>query len=95
VLGKAPTPRVQDLVVETRARTWFVLYFAAVWSGTVLLLIDAPSLFRLPLLPCWLRPADHRRAGAHPPPGRRKDRHPLSQRRAPAAIAGLACPINP
>ncbi len=47
VLGKAPTPRVQDLVVETRARKWFMLYFAAVWTGTVLLLADAPSLFRI------------------------------------------------
>jgi hypothetical protein len=47
VLGKAPTPRVQDLVVEARARKWFMLYFAAVWSGTVALLANTPSLFRI------------------------------------------------
>jgi hypothetical protein len=38
VLGRMPTPRVQDLVVERRARTWFYLYFGAVWLGTIALL---------------------------------------------------------
>lgn len=47
VLGKQPTPRVQDLVVEARARKWFLLYYAAVWSGSVALAIAQPLLFRL------------------------------------------------
>jgi hypothetical protein len=47
VLGKAPTPRVQDLVVERHARPWFTLYFVAVGGGTVALLADVPTGFRL------------------------------------------------
>ncbi len=47
VLGKAPTPRVQDLVVEPRATLWFGLYFAAVWLGTAALLAASPLGFRL------------------------------------------------
>jgi hypothetical protein len=35
LLGKAPVPRVQDLVDETRDRPWFVLYFVCVAAGTV------------------------------------------------------------
>lgn len=46
VLGKAPTPRVQDLVVEKRARKWFYLYFGAVAFGTIALLIDQPLVLR-------------------------------------------------
>ena len=46
-MGKKPTPRVQDLVVEKRGRYWFALYFAAVAAGTAALLTEAPSLFRL------------------------------------------------
>lgn len=46
VLGKTPTPRVQDLVVEPRATKWFILYFAAVWLATVCLLADWPFAFR-------------------------------------------------
>ncbi len=38
VLGKAQTPRVQDLVVEARASKWFHLYFTAVWAGTLALI---------------------------------------------------------
>jgi len=47
VLGKVATPRVQDLVIETRAMKWFWLYFAAVWSGTACLLLDVPAGFRV------------------------------------------------
>jgi hypothetical protein len=47
VLGKAVTPRVQDLVVETRATTWFRTYFVAVWAATACLLLQAPTGFRV------------------------------------------------
>jgi uncharacterized membrane protein (Fun14 family) len=47
VLGKRPTPRVQDLVVERRAQKWFWLYFVAVWVGTASLIAGFPLGFRL------------------------------------------------
>jgi hypothetical protein len=47
VMGRAPTPRVQDLVAEKRASTWFVIYYAAVWLGTGLLLLNQGAAFRL------------------------------------------------
>ena len=47
LLGKRPTPRVQDLVIERRAAKWFAAYFLSVWSGTVALLLDQPSMFRI------------------------------------------------
>jgi hypothetical protein len=46
VMGRTPTPRVQDLVSETRASKWFVIYHAAVWFGTLMLLIDQATAFR-------------------------------------------------
>ncbi len=46
VLGKAPTPRVQDLVVEQRARKWFYLYFGAVWLATLALVLEQALPFR-------------------------------------------------
>jgi hypothetical protein len=46
ILGKTSTPRVQDLVAEPRAARWFWLYFAAVWLGTIALMIDAAAVFR-------------------------------------------------
>jgi hypothetical protein len=46
VMGRAPTPRVQDLVSETRASKWFVIYHAAVWFGTLMLLVGQTSAFR-------------------------------------------------
>jgi hypothetical protein len=47
VLGKMPTPRVQDLVVEARSRKWFVGYFIAVWGATLALLLPHDGGFRL------------------------------------------------
>lgn len=46
VLGKAPTPRVQDLVIEKRATKWFLLYFLTVWLGTVALIAGNAPAFR-------------------------------------------------
>jgi len=46
VMGRRPTPRVQDLVVERRVEPWFVLYFASVAIGTGALLAEAPGLLR-------------------------------------------------
>lgn len=46
VLGKMATPRVQDLVVETRAGKWFLLYFLAVFAGTAALLASFSMGFR-------------------------------------------------
>jgi len=46
IMGRAPTPRVQDLVAEGRATKWFVVYYVAVWAGTLTLLIGAPNAFR-------------------------------------------------
>ena len=46
VMGRAPTPRVQDLVAEGRATKWFVIYYVAVWSGTLMLIAGEPHAFR-------------------------------------------------
>lgn len=46
VLGKAPTPRVQDLVIEPRATKWFLLYFLAVWAGAIALTAGYPQAFQ-------------------------------------------------
>lgn len=47
VLGRAPTPRVQDLVREARARPWFLLYFVSVWAGTVAMALGSAAGFRM------------------------------------------------
>ncbi|WP_128927105.1 hypothetical protein [Bradyrhizobium guangxiense] len=47
VMGRVPTPRVQDLVAERRALKWFVLFFAGSWAATLMLLIDAAFGFRV------------------------------------------------
>ncbi|MGV6872187.1 hypothetical protein ACUSIJ_05765 [Pseudochelatococcus sp. B33] len=47
VLGKTPTPRVQDLVVEPRARKWFLLYYLATWGATLALLGAHGAAFRI------------------------------------------------
>lgn len=47
VMGRAPTPRVQDLVAEGRATKWFVVYYVSVWAGTLTLLVGEPGAFRI------------------------------------------------
>lgn len=46
VLGRVSTPRVQDLVREPRARTWFMLFHAGMLIATVALALDRDLLFR-------------------------------------------------
>ena len=41
-----PTPRVQDLVVETRAAFWFRLYYLTVIVASTALYFDNALLFR-------------------------------------------------
>jgi hypothetical protein len=50
VMGRVPTPRVQDLVVEPRAARWFVGYFVSVWGATALLLAGQHLAFRVAVL---------------------------------------------
>jgi hypothetical protein len=50
VMGRVPTPRVQDLVVEPRAARWFVGYFVCVWVATALLLAGQAPAFRVAAL---------------------------------------------
>lgn len=47
VMGRQPTPRVQDLVVERRGGRWFVLYFLGVAVATGALLAGDADIFRL------------------------------------------------
>ena len=47
VLGRAPTPRVQDLVREARAGPWFLLYFASVWAGAAAMALGSATGFRI------------------------------------------------
>jgi hypothetical protein len=47
VLGKRPTPRVQDLVNEPRAMPWFWLYFASVGAASIAAFQAAPFAFRI------------------------------------------------
>ena len=46
VMGRLPTPRVQDLVAEGRARIWFGVYFAGVVVGALALLAEMPLAAR-------------------------------------------------
>lgn len=50
VLGKTPTPRVQDLVAERPASRWFVGFFGGVWAATGALMAANPSIFRVAAL---------------------------------------------
>ena len=47
LLGKRPTPRVQDLVDEPRAMPWFWLYFASVGAASIAAFLGAPPAFRI------------------------------------------------
>ena len=49
VMGRVPTPRVQDLVAERRASKWFVLFFAGSWAATLMLLLGSAPGFRVAL----------------------------------------------
>lgn len=46
LLGKRPTPRVQDLVNEPRAMPWFGLYFTGVGAASLAVFLGAPLVFR-------------------------------------------------
>lgn len=46
LMGRTPTPRVQDLVRENHARHWFALYFAATLLGGAAILLSAPALLQ-------------------------------------------------
>lgn len=47
VMGRAPVPRVQDLVDESRAKKWFYVYHAAVSGGAASILLELPAGFQL------------------------------------------------
>jgi len=47
VMGRTATPRVQDLVTEGRATKWFVIYYVAVWLGTLTVLLGELTAFRM------------------------------------------------
>lgn len=47
VMGRAAVPRVQDLVRESRGRSWFILYHAGVLLGVAALLCGAELAFHL------------------------------------------------
>ena len=64
-MGRAPTPRVQDLVAERRAAKWFAVYFVSAWGATAALLLGQPIAFRIAVLAMTAATAGHR-AGTDP-----------------------------
>ncbi|MCB5203477.1 hypothetical protein LH464_13430 [Neorhizobium sp. T786] len=50
VLGRKPVPRIQDLINERRASSWFYLYAGCVAASVLALLLEMPLLFRLAAL---------------------------------------------
>ena len=50
LLGKRPTPRVQDLVNEPRAVSWFWLYFGSVGAASAASFLGTPLVFRIAAL---------------------------------------------
>ncbi|WP_432345401.1 hypothetical protein WMC41_18115 [Shinella yambaruensis] len=50
VLGRAPVPRVQDLVDEGRGRVLFWFYYGAVAAATLALFAEASGVFRVAVL---------------------------------------------
>ena len=54
VMGRKPTPRVQDLIAERRDNPWFLLYFAGVVSATGALLAEESTLFQGAAAIVWL-----------------------------------------
>jgi hypothetical protein len=50
LLGKRPTPRVQDLVDEPRARPWFWFYFTSVAAASAAAFFGTPPVFRIAAL---------------------------------------------
>ena len=45
-LGKGPVPRVQDLVKESRAKPWFILYFATTAIASLAIGVESRTLFQ-------------------------------------------------
>ncbi|WP_024342170.1 hypothetical protein [Bradyrhizobium japonicum] len=50
LLGRRPTPRVQDLVDEPRALPWFWLYFGCVGAASIAALLDGSLAFQIAAL---------------------------------------------
>ena len=50
LLGKRPTPRVQDLADEPRALSWFWFYFASVGVASTAAFLGTPLVFRVAAL---------------------------------------------
>ncbi len=51
-IGRAPIPRVGELVDGSRVWWWLVLYFCGVAAGTIALVCDVPEAFRAAMALC-------------------------------------------